>query len=83
MPKFLILGRNGSIGSNLLRFYKQAGNTEVFGCDIQESNDDPSYFCIGKEERGFDGLFRKTSFDFCINCSGPADPVFIVLIDTP
>jgi dTDP-glucose 4,6-dehydratase/UDP-glucose 4-epimerase len=71
--QILIIGCNGFIGSNLLKNFKRAGNTTVFGCDIQEGNRDPAYFCIAREDKGFDSIFQKTGFDFCINCSGAAN----------
>ena len=69
--KILIIGCNGFIGSNLFNYFKAKGSATVFGCDIQEENGDPFYFC-SKEENAFDTLFGKTIFDYCINCSGAA-----------
>jgi dTDP-glucose 4,6-dehydratase/UDP-glucose 4-epimerase len=69
----LIIGCNGFIGSNLLKYFSQKGFATVAGCDVQETGESPSYFCFAKEENGFDSLFKKNSFDCCINCSGAAN----------
>lgn len=70
--RILIIGCNGFIGRNLFQYFKIYVKAQVYGCDIQEGNDDPAYFCIGKDNDDFIIPFRTNIFDLCINCSGAA-----------
>lgn len=72
--RVLIIGSEGFIGSNLVRFFKNKG-VEVYSADIvlkQEFN----YFAVNAEFPDFGRLFYNQKYDVCINASGAANVQF-------
>ena len=66
----LILGSQGFIGSNLVKFFTNKSHT-VTGCDLVELP--PSTYIYHKVSilsADFDLIFSSQSFDVCINASG-------------
>ncbi|KIC92263.1 NAD(P)-dependent oxidoreductase [Flavihumibacter sp. ZG627] len=69
--KILILGSEGFIGSNAVRYFRELGY-DVYGGDIilkQEGK----YFLINPELPEFSSIFIKEKFDVCINATGAAN----------
>jgi UDP-glucose 4-epimerase len=68
--KILVLGANGFIGGNALRYFREKF-PETYGCDIFPPGiNDDRFFILDKLEPQFDKLFLQNSFDICINASG-------------
>jgi len=68
--KILILGSNGFIGSNALRYFRNKYPSTV-GCDvIAPVVYDDGFFLLDKDNSRFDQVFLRNSFDLCINASG-------------
>lgn len=68
--KILVLGSNGFIGSNLLRYYRNKFPGTV-GCDvIAPAVYDEQFLLLDKSNPQFDKLFIQNTFDVCINASG-------------
>jgi UDP-glucose 4-epimerase len=68
MCKILIVGSEGFIGSNLIRYY-QSNNIDVVGCDIKDAIIG-NYEYINYNELGNFSLIPFEDFQFCINASG-------------
>lgn len=68
--KVIIIGSNGFIGSNLVK-YLDKKRYDIWKCDVI-SNNNPKYFSINTLNTNFDDVFKE-GFDVCINCSGAAD----------
>ena len=69
--KILVIGACGFIGSNAVKYFRAAGH-HVTACDIIVPAADPDFILLDKPETGFDILFKKRSYDVCINASGSA-----------
>lgn len=68
--KILVLGSKGFIGSHCVNYFLLKGN-EVIGCDVIESSEE-NYISFKSLEGNFTALFKKYSFDYCINAAGSA-----------
>lgn len=69
--KIIIIGSKGFIGSHLLGYFQQNGQT-VYGADVLVDYEAKNYFLIDASNSDFDDLFQFIEFDVCINCSGAA-----------
>ena len=73
----LIIGSNGFIGSNIIKFYKTKKNVGIFKCDVfQQKNIEKLDIIIEKRNPNFDNIFKEKQFDVCINASGAANVQF-------
>jgi dTDP-glucose 4,6-dehydratase/UDP-glucose 4-epimerase len=72
----LIIGCNGFIGSNAVRYFLSLG-FDVSGCDITDNIHNDIYFRrINSASKDFLTLFSDKKFEICINCSGSANVGF-------
>ena len=71
--KILIIGSQGFIGSNCLKYFQSDNN--VFCCDITGMNE-KNYLQIDYNNPDFDLIFQKNQPDVCINASGSGDVGF-------
>jgi UDP-glucose 4-epimerase len=71
----LIIGSQGFIGSGLSAFFSAKGFT-VHGCDVMQNPVRDNYTLIDAEKPDFTALFRKNTFDLCINASGSGSVAF-------
>jgi UDP-glucose 4-epimerase len=69
--KLLILGSEGFIGSNAVRYFAGKGY-DVYSADIILKEYE-KYFLINPEYPDFSGIFMQHKFDFCINATGAAN----------
>jgi dTDP-glucose 4,6-dehydratase/UDP-glucose 4-epimerase len=71
--KILIIGCNGFIGSNALKYFQEK-KYDVFGSDIKINSKEnaPSKQSLSEVEK----LFKSKHFDLCINASGSATVAF-------
>ena len=67
--KILIIGSKGFIGSNCVIFFEKK-NYEVWKCGVSEDKDDPNYYQVDRISPDYHHIFKKQSFDVCINASG-------------
>jgi len=68
--KILVLGSNGFIGSNALRYFRNK-YPETFGCDVSApAVYDDRFFLLERSNPQFDKVFLQNTFDVCINASG-------------
>lgn len=68
--RIFILGSEGFIGSNLVRYFTGRGDI-VEGCDLTEySSGGYTYHKHSILSPGFDAVFAERKFDVCINASG-------------
>jgi len=68
--KVLIIGSQGFIGSNLLKYYQTTNVVDVYHCDIFKIENDKYYYQIDSVNPNFESIFRSNQFDVCINASG-------------
>jgi dTDP-glucose 4,6-dehydratase/UDP-glucose 4-epimerase len=71
MIKVLIIGAKGFIGTHLTKYLKN--HFEVYPCDIVLDSETPNFIFLDPLSSDFTNVFKETSFDFCINCSGAAN----------
>jgi UDP-glucose 4-epimerase len=77
--RVFILGSEGFIGSNLVKYFTSLGAI-VDGCDLTEySTPGYAYHKHSILSPGFDELFAKKNFDACINASGNGNVGFSML----
>jgi UDP-glucose 4-epimerase len=71
LRKILILGSEGFIGSNLVRFFSLNG-CQVYGCDLYEtpSKADYHYFKVSRLSPEWENVFSNQQYDYCINAAG-------------
>ena len=67
--KILIIGSQGFIGSNAIRFFKQLGH-DCWGCGVSECLSDEYYFQVDRYVPDYNNIFKLQKFDLCINGSG-------------
>jgi len=68
--KILILGSEGFIGRNCVKYYLQKG-WDVYGCDLVDYNTGSyNYIKISRLNPDFDTLFSSIKYDACINAAG-------------
>lgn len=68
--KILILGSEGFIGRNCVKYYLQKG-WDVYGCDLVDYNTgNYNYIKISRLNPDFDTLFSSVKYDACINAAG-------------
>ncbi len=68
--KILVLGSNGFIGSNVLRYFRNKFPGTV-GCDVfAPVLYDENFLLLDRNAPQFDKIFLQHTFDFCINASG-------------
>lgn len=68
--KILILGSEGFIGRNCVKYYLQKG-WDVYGCDLVDYNtDNYNYIKVSRLNPDFDTLFSSVRYDACINAAG-------------
>ena len=72
--KILVIGSAGFIGGFCSAYLRK--ENDVWECDVFPQNDNPRYFCVGKENAEYSAIFQSQIFDFCINCCGSADVPF-------
>ncbi len=72
--KILIIGSDGFIGSNVVKYFKLQG-FNVYCADITLKEED-NYQVINAEFPNFSKLFYQQKFDVCINASGAANVQF-------
>lgn len=69
--KILIIGSEGFIGKNCVRYFQKLGHT-VAEADIISRPYIDSYVLLSTENTDFDVLFKSSRYDVCINASGSA-----------
>ena len=69
--KLLIIGSNGFIGSNAVKYFTLKG-IEVIECDVVLRSHQ-NYYTIHNPTVDFDNIFKEHTFDVCINASGLAN----------
>lgn len=67
----LVLGSEGFIGSNAVRYFSSQGY-RVTKADIH-LKDAPDYFLINAELPSFNDIFTEREYDVCINATGAAN----------
>ncbi len=72
--RILVLGSEGFIGSNAVRYFEAKGYT-VFKADII-IKEEPGYTIINPEHSDFTSLFLGKQLDACINATGSANVQF-------
>ena len=76
--KLLIIGSDGFIGSHCSIFFKNKG-FQVIEAGIREINEaenEPTYFSLNPIQTDFTDLFISHTYDVCINASGSANVGF-------
>lgn len=71
MKKILILGAEGFIGHNLVRFFLSNGYV-VYGCDLFErpAREEYHYFKVSRLSPEWEQVFSYQQYDYCINAAG-------------
>jgi len=72
--KLLIIGSEGFIGSNAVKYFKTQGYTVT--CADIILKDEPNYILINPESPSFTDLFRTQLYDVVINATGAANVQF-------
>jgi dTDP-glucose 4,6-dehydratase/UDP-glucose 4-epimerase len=70
----LVIGANGFIGGNALRFFEDKGH-EVTGCDVIFEKSLQKHYktiLLNPIQPDFESLFTQIQYDICINASGLA-----------
>lgn len=68
--KIIVIGSNGFIGSNALRYFRKKF-PGTMGCDvIAPVNYDENFLLLDIKSPQFDKIFLQHTFDVCINASG-------------
>ncbi|MBS1743309.1 MAG: SDR family oxidoreductase [Bacteroidetes bacterium] len=77
--RILIIGSEGFIGSHLVRYFSEAGNT-VYGCGIDAvpASQHYTYFRNDKHVPIWEKIFSNNQFDICINAAGNGDVNFSI-----
>lgn len=71
--KILIVGSKGFIGAHCVDYFSELGY-QVTGADVLPalSGDGTNYIDLNRFADDYNGLFKITDFDFCINAAGSA-----------
>lgn len=70
----LIIGSQGFIGSNLVKFFTER-NTRIWQAALRPSQES-GFFLLDNTSTDFDQVFKQENFDVCINASGSANVNF-------
>lgn len=70
--KILVIGAKGFIGSNVVNFFREQNDINIWSCDVAVDYGEKNYFQIDAANADFNDIFEQESFDICINCSGAA-----------
>jgi UDP-glucose 4-epimerase len=71
----LIIGANGFIGKNVTNHFGAMNGYSIYSCGTQP-NDSNNHFNVESTNPDFNSIFKKITFDFCINAAGAADVQF-------
>jgi len=78
MPKLLVLGSEGFIGSHIVKYFYSIG-WNVVGCDLSDLSCLPyKYFKISLLSNDIDEIFQNDQYDFCINAAGSGNVSYSV-----
>lgn len=69
--KILLIGSEGFIGSNVLRFLEI--NNEVHSCDFIDIRGRKNYFQIHPTSQNYLDIFLSNKYELAINCAGSAN----------
>ena len=75
MKKILVIGSNGFIGTEAIRYFQSQGYA-VTGCDITAGDNSTDYFKVESNEPNYNEIFRQARPDLCLNASGAASVPF-------
>lgn len=67
--KIIIIGSKGFIGKNTSDYFEKQGH-EVYGCGVTEYPQEINYYQVDRFFPDYNNIFKKESFDICINASG-------------
>lgn len=77
--KILIIGSEGFIGNNLVRYFLQAGYA-VGGADLFETASQKyEYFRVSRLSPEWEDVLSAHQFDFCINVAGSANVPYSII----
>ena len=71
MPKVLILGGNGMLGSEMFDYFSKKNNFKIFSTTRNKEQTENNIFFDAVEKNNFEFL---NDFDFVINCIGTTKP---------
>lgn len=77
--KILVLGSNGFIGSNALKYFRHR-YPDTMGADVvAPAVYDEKFLLLDKDNPQFDRIFLQHTFDVCINASGSGSVPYSIL----